>query len=212
MALGFAAMRRALVAVLVALVVALLLALVWLRTGAPPVSSTRAATTPVARLRRGAEPVVDREIVQVPGTVPVARGDDVQAALPPPAPRAKMTLDDLAPDTRAAVGRQALAHLHQLVHACESTVDRNESLGAFMILDHAGMLELDLRPIAEGAGPIQVEDRELPNEVVDCLDDALWEQDWSWVGAVIPEGTELPAVLSMRLEPVSDEPPVPPTP
>lgn len=178
----------------------------------PPPSDGAA---PVVHLVRGARPVVARapRDPSVPLT-PSARGRPgprptgpvlVEPAVPDPSagPR-QIAIEDLDPDALEALGKVAMERLHQLVEACDDTVSDREDLGAFLVLDPRGVARLDVRPIARDPGPIVVEDRPLPDELVECLDDALWDQDWSVAAATIPAGAELPLALTMRLH--EDEP------
>jgi hypothetical protein len=163
-------------------------------------------TAPVVRLRRGSEPVRSHEALPSPAA-PASPVPAPTSALPAPTeateptelPPRTLSLDSLDPAARDALTHAALAHLHELAEACESTVSGSEDLGAFVTLDHDGVLELDIQPIARDSGPIAVEDRSLSPALVDCLDDALWAQDWSAAGPAVPEGAELPIALTMRL-------------
>lgn len=203
--------RRLSAGVLVALAVAVGLAL-WGgdRRADPPatreVEVPHGPSAPVARLRRGAAPVVTRAPVVEPTPGSPAPGADPAPAAAPGAGAQDtrtvartVTLEDLDPAARARLSEVALAHLADLVEGCEGLVDAREDLGAFLMVDAAGVAALDVRPIAREAGPIRVEDRPLAPELVECLDDRVWDQDWSGAGAALPPGAELPLALTMRL-------------
>ena len=186
---------------MVALAVDLVL---WLDRSLPDSGGNRPAPN-VAHLRRGALPVVSRELTGPPkapttgrATATAPSGENTPERVNQAPPR-QITLDDLEPTVRASLAKDALAHLHDLVEACEGTVSVREDLGAFLLLDHQGVATLDLRPIAKTAGPIVVEDRPLSADLVACLDDALWAQDWNAVGEAVAVGNELPVALTMRL-------------
>jgi hypothetical protein len=196
--------KRALGIVVVA--AGLLLAWVALREPAPV---NRPPPT-IVHFARGAKPVrAYRTADQPPEPPPSPRSappapvaseaSPSSSSAPAPEP-VRRSLDDLAPEVRGPLTTLALQRLHELVDACESTVSDPEDLGAFVVLDHQGVAELDIRAIATAPGPIEVQERELPQPLVDCLDDALWEQDWSGAGPAVPEGTELPIALTLRLE------------
>ena len=179
--------RRALTGSLAVAALVLLLQTV----GASPIPEPSAGPA-VAQLRRGRPPVILGAPDDLPPALPVPSVADRSLA---PIP---LTLDELEPATREAIGASALRHLQELTAACEP--ESPETLGAFLVLDARGVVALDLRPIAAEAGPIALEDRPLDAELVDCLDEVLWEQDWRDIGERIAPGAELPVALTMRFE------------
>ncbi len=192
--------RRVVAAALVGLAIALVLAFGGdpHPTGSP---AADAGTAPVARLRRWAAPVVAREPVTAreaarPAPGSAAPGADTGAA---PEGFRSISLEDLEPAARARLGEVALGHLADLVDGCEVLVDGREDLGAFLTVDASGVAALDIRPIAQEDGPITVEDRPLSPELVECMDDRVWDQDWSAAGVALPPGVALPLALTMRL-------------
>jgi hypothetical protein len=171
-------------------------------TAGPTAASTPTKSPPAVRLRRGAAPVwvPAAPVPDAPGGKAVVPADPGAVGSPAADPSTRsITLEALDPAVREGLTHAALDRLHSLADACEPTLTAPENLGAFMTLDHDGIIELELRPIAAEAGPIAVEERPLPQPLVDCLNEALWAQDWS--GPSVPAGTELPVALTMRLSP-----------
>ncbi|MEQ1506878.1 MAG: hypothetical protein ABMB14_31920, partial [Myxococcota bacterium] len=167
-------------------------------------SDAPAAAPPVrvVHLRRGTAPVRRLAVPDLPAEPGTTDGDPDAApeGAPEAADPAGLTLDDLDPEVRATLTRAALDRVQALADACEGEVDGAEDLAAFVTLDHQGVAEVELRAIGADPGPIEVQDRALPDALVRCLDDTVWDQDWSVAGPAVPEGSELPVALSLRLQ------------
>lgn len=174
-----------------------LAALWWFWPRAAPIAEgSPEEVVRAVRLRRGARP----QRVTVPPVVaePVEAAEAAGGAAPAPA---RMTLEDLRPEARQALGEVAMRHLRALADGCVAEVEVPQSVGAFVTVDAGGVLEMELRAIDPDADQVEVVDAELPDALVDCLDDALWDQDWSAAGAAVPAGSELPLALTMHLGP-----------
>lgn len=166
----------------------------WLWPRDAPVEAPPAeGAAHVVRLRRGQAPA--RLVVPVAASAP-ARAP-VEEVPPDRAPARRLALEDLPDEARSALGASAMERLRALADACAAEASEPQSVGAFVTLDAAGVVEMELRAVDPDAERVEVVDLDLPDALVDCLDDALWAQDWS--GSGVPEGAELPIALTLRL-------------
>ena len=197
--------NRRLVALL--LVLALLVAVGWTAGTGP----TADAGPPVAAGTRSPPSVTFRR--PAPATSPAdapSPADDGGAA-PSPEPiveddddDAETVIDlfDLPPETLEPLVSTAGDRLHALVEACEQHAPAPLDLVCLLTIDADGLRELEVRPTVLDADTILVDaTATLPEALVDCLGDALWDQDWTGtVGSVAP-GTAVKMGLSMDLRP-----------
>jgi hypothetical protein len=108
-------------------------------------------------------------------------------------------LQSLSPEGQARLREVAMEHLQTLSDRCGALAP-DVALGAYMTLDPDGMVELELHPILEvpPGGPVQPLDEPLSPAFERCVDDLLWEQDWSKGTGELAEGTVLEVALTTR--------------
>lgn len=114
-------------------------------------------------------------------------------------PSREIALEALPDTARSTLFHLAMDRLEALSAACEDHLPTPVALGAFATLDDAGLVELELRPIAPGGGPIQALDEALPEAYAACVEDVLWDQDWSLATADVPDLKQDKTVLKVAL-------------
>ncbi len=160
---------------------------------APEASTTATAPpvqVPIRTFKRPERPAAKPvNAVQLPADGAPAEAvaaSEEEAPEPTPVPD-EIDLDDLDEDERRELGDSAMAQIRELADACDPYATEPMNAVARVTVDPDGLLEMALS--AYGDSP------DLSQELSDCLDGVLWDQEW--VGA--PEGTELSFELSLRM-------------
>jgi hypothetical protein len=184
-------MRRQLV--LAAVLVGLLLPLVlpWLGSGA----SVPPQPDPIEEVRPMPEPPVGLAFSR-----PAPEREEPGEMLLRLVGGRHVTLQSLSPQGQAGLREVAMQHLQTLSERCGALAP-DVALGAYLTLDPAGLAELELHPILEvpSGGTVQPLDEPLSPAFERCVDDLLWDQDWSGATTELAEGTVLEVALTTRL-------------
>ncbi|MFT5455516.1 MAG: hypothetical protein ACI9K2_001998 [Myxococcota bacterium] len=132
-----------------------------------PAEHPRSAPSPVARPTAPPEPPVDTEVA----------ADDALLDPPPEAPPGDLT--DLSPEELQDLLDDASERIAELGEACGHLASPDGSqIMAGVTLDERGLLALELSSYDDDElGMWETEDP-LPPQLVTCLDEVLWDQDW----------------------------------
>lgn len=174
----------------------------WVRS--EPTQAQEQAARPTASFRRPRPPSAPPRSVDVADHSP-ERGREAQPVQPEDLPSEEteptvVDLFDLPEATLDKLMSVASARMEELSETCGEHVAEPLELVCLMTIDEHGLLELTVQPTVLDLETIWVDpDGHLPEALVRCLDNALWEQDWSGVIGSLEPGTSTQVGLSMKL-------------